>query len=102
MNYRAVANQFGVAVSTVCVIVKEAFIAIKDLLAPQLIAFPTSEADLLSCSQSFDRFPNCVGTIDESHIHIKRPKQYRTDFFTTGRDIILSCYKASVTGKKSS
>ena len=81
-NYRVVANQFGVAVSTVCVIVKETTAAIVQSMTPEMIHFPDTNKELLAAMLTFDdKFPNCVGAIDGSHIQIQRPKEHGTDYY---------------------
>lgn len=79
-NFRAIANQFGIAVSTVSVIVRQVTSAINTYLLPDLIKFPTSEEQISATMKTF-RFPNCVGAIDGSHINIKRPSVYPTDYY---------------------
>lgn len=78
-NYRTLANQFGVGISTVCQIVKETARAIQNTLISELVKFPTSDAELLVAMKTFD-FPKCVGAIDGTHIKIKKPK-FGTDFY---------------------
>ena len=82
VNYLAVGNLFGAAVSTVCVAVKETVKAIVQNLTPELICFPSSEADLVAATNSFgNKFPNCVGAIDGTHVPIKRPNKYGTNYY---------------------
>ena len=79
-NFRAVANQFGVAVPTVSVIVQQITSAINRHLLPDLIKFQTTEEQLSATMKTF-RFPNCVGAIDGSHINIKRAVVHPTDYY---------------------
>ena len=79
-NFRAVANQFGVAVPTVSVIVQQITSAINRHLLPDLIKFPTTEEQLSATMKTF-RFPNCLGAIDGSHINIKKPVVHPTDYY---------------------
>ena len=83
INYRTVANQFGVAVPTVCRIVHETTKAIVDSLAPENIKFPESDAEYLAAMATFQGkpIPNCIGAIDGSHIRILRPPECGTDFY---------------------
>ena len=83
INYRTVANQFGVAVPTVCRIVHETTKAIVDSLAPEYIKFPESDAEYLAAMATFQGkpIPNCIGAIDGSHIRILRPTECGTDFY---------------------
>ncbi|CAB4028344.1 Hypothetical predicted protein [Paramuricea clavata] len=80
VNFRAVPNQFGVAVPTVSVIVQQITSAINRHLLPDLIKFPTTE-EQLSATMKIFQFPNCVGAIDGSHINIKKPVVHPTDYY---------------------
>ena len=79
-NFRAVANQFGVAVPTVSVIVQQVTSVINKQLLPGLITFPTTDEELSATMKTF-RFPNCVGAIDGCHIKIKKPVVHPTDYY---------------------
>ena len=79
-NFRAVANQFGVAVPTVSVIVKEVTSAINKYLLPDLIKFPTTDDELSAAMKTF-QFPNCIGAIDGYHVKIKKPVEHPTDYY---------------------
>ena len=83
INYRTVANQFGVAVLMVCRIVHETTKAIVDSLAPKYIKFPESDAEYLGAMATFQGkpIPNCIGAIDGNHIRILRPTECGTDFY---------------------
>ena len=81
VNYLAVGNLFGAAVSTVCVAVNDTVKAIVQTLTPELIRFPSTEAELAAAMNTFGKFPNCVGAFDGTHIPIKRPNKYGTDYY---------------------
>ena len=83
VNYRAVANQFGAAVPTVCCIVRETTEAIVAFMTPKYIRFPVTDVECLAAMATFNDqpIPNCVGTIDGSHIRIIRPHNYSTDYY---------------------
>ena len=83
INYRTVANQFGVAVSTACHIIHQTTKAIVDILTPEYIKFPENDAEYLAAMATFQcrQIPNCVGAIDGSHIRILRPTECSTDFY---------------------
>ena len=75
INYRTVANQFGVSVPTMCHIVHKTTKAIVDILTPEYVKFPENDAEYLVEMVTFQgkEIPNCVGAIDECHIRILRP-----------------------------
>lgn len=83
VSYRAVANQFGVALPTVCCIVHETTKAIVDLMTPQYIKFPETDVDIAATMKTFETkpLPNCVGAIDGSHIKVIRPNECATDYY---------------------
>ena len=78
INYRTVANQFAI-----CKIVHETTKAIVDILTPEYVKFPESDAEYLAAMATFHgkQISNCVGAIDGSHIRILRPTECSTDFY---------------------
>ena len=72
INYRTVANQFGIAETTVCRIVHKKAKAIVDNLTPECVKFSESDAKFLDALVTFQgkHIPNRVGAIDRSHIVI--------------------------------
>ena len=99
INYGTVANQFGVAVPTVCRIVHETTKAIVDSLAPEYIKFPESDAEYLAAMATFQGkpTPNCIGAIDRSHITVGScAPQNAGLIFIIGRDTTPFSSKGSV------
>lgn len=83
IHYCTVANQFSVAVPTVCHIIHETTKAIVDILNPEYIKFPESDTKYLATMATFQgkQIPNCLGAIDGSHIMILRLRECNTDFY---------------------
>ncbi|XP_017491724.1 PREDICTED: uncharacterized protein LOC108379878 isoform X2 [Rhagoletis zephyria] len=80
-EYRSVGNMFGIAKSTVCLIViefcKQAWIVLHPVY---LNHFPLSREKIRECMSGFNQigFPQCIGAIDGCHIEI-HPKH--DDYF---------------------
>lgn len=82
-EYRTIAHLFGVSRSTICVIVQETCSAIVTVLMKTYIAFPKDGA-LRAVVNGFENkwgFPQCVGSIDGSHIPISAPELNHTDYY---------------------
>ena len=80
---RKTANAFGLARSTVSIIIRRVCRIITEHLGPQLIRLPTTEAEVKDKVKKFsDRFhfPQCFGAVDGTHIDIKQPSCNATDF----------------------
>ena len=52
-------------------------------MTPKYIRFPVTDMECLAAMATFNDqpIPNCVGTIDGSHIRIIRPNNYSTDYY---------------------
>ena len=82
-EYRTLAHLFGIARSTVCMIVHTTCKAIVDTLMKEYIFFPTGP-DLKGVVDGFESrwgFPQCAGAIDGSHIPISAPELNHTDYY---------------------
>ena len=82
-EYRSVAHLFGVVRNTVSVIVQETCAAIVECLQPVYVQFPT-EDELKAVIQGFKEkmgVPQCVGSIDGSHIPVTPPAMNHTDYY---------------------
>ena len=82
-EYRTLAHLFGIARSTVCMIVHNTCKAIVDVLIKEYIRFPVGQ-DLKDVVSGFENkwgFPQCAGAIDGSHIPISAPELNHTDYF---------------------
>ena len=75
-EYRTIAHLFGVARSTVCVIVHDTCKAIVDILFDEFITFPHGRQleKTISGFQAKWQVPQCVGAIDGSHIPVSVPE----------------------------
>ena len=82
-EYRTIGHLFGVARSTVCVIVHDTCEAIVKLFRSKYIQFPTGE-NLQQVIYGFEskwQMIQCAGAIDGCHIPVKPPAQNHTDFY---------------------
>ncbi|XP_071499208.1 uncharacterized protein [Diadema antillarum] len=80
-DYRTIGHLFGVARSTVCIIVNATCRAIVDALLQRYISFPAGER-LHATIEGFQQmgFPQVGGVINGTHIPILGPQQYRADY----------------------
>lgn len=77
------AHLFGIARSTVCVVVHETCAAIIQKLMFLYILFPTGD-ELSEVVRGFNEtwsFPQCVGSVDRSHIPVTPPSVNHTDYY---------------------
>ncbi|XP_053186639.1 uncharacterized protein LOC128369588 [Scomber japonicus] len=82
-DYRSVAQLFGVSRSTACKCLKAFCSAVEDILWPEVIQFPNADT-LHEMANYFENkwgLPQCVGTIDGSHIPILVPQEYHTEYY---------------------
>lgn len=82
-EYRTIGHLFGVARSTVCVIVHETCAAIVNVLLEEYISFPTGSklARVLEGFKDKWNVPQCAGAIDGSHIPVRPPACHHTDYY---------------------
>lgn len=79
------ANTFGIAVSTVSVIVRKVCEAITQVLGPRYIKLPSNTremAHLVKGMESKYGFPQGFGCIDGTHIEIMQPTENPHDYFS--------------------
>lgn len=82
-DYRTIGHLFGVAKSTVCVVLKEVCACIVNVLLPKYIAMPKGNA-LKNVIEGFRRdygFPQCVGAVDGTHIPVVSPEECAADYY---------------------
>ena len=82
-EYRTIAHLFGVARSTVCIIVHDTSQAIVDVLFKKYVRFPCGR-EMERTIQGFAsrwQVPQCVGAIDGSHIPVSVPANLHTDYY---------------------
>ena len=80
---RKTANAFGLAVSTVSVIIKTVTHVISTHLASIYIKLPTSEQEVQASAANFFKrfgFPQCLGAVDGTHIPILKPNENPTAY----------------------
>ena len=82
-EYRTIAHLFGIGRSTVCEIVQETCELIVHTLFRQYIQFPSGERldVLVDTFKSKWGVPQCVGSIDGSHIPVASPAMNHTDYY---------------------
>ncbi len=82
-EYRTIGHLFGVARSTVCIIVHSVVDAIVNVLLRQYIQFPTGEqlTNVINGFESTWNFPQCAGGIDGCHIPVQAPLMNHTDYY---------------------
>jgi hypothetical protein len=75
MSYAALEYSFRLGHSTIHYIIKEICEAIWKILVNLHMSGPTREMLLTASNELFQRwnFPNCIGSIDGKHIHLKCP-----------------------------
>lgn len=76
IEYRSIAQLFGLGRSTVCTIVLETCKAITKVLLPRYVKIPQGEP----CKDRLG-FPQTVGAVDGTHIAIIRPVENATDYY---------------------
>ncbi|KAM3862871.1 uncharacterized protein ACN63O_012764 [Diretmus argenteus] len=88
LEYRSIAQLFGVGLSTCCLITQEVVTAINVVMRPQYIKHP-STAEFREIMQGFRdrwRFPQVGGCIDGTHIKIRAPSENSADYFNRKGD----------------
>ena len=80
---RKTANSFSLSRSSVSIIIRRVCHAICKHLGPVYIMLPKTVAEVKEKTKKFfetHRFPQCLGAVDGTHIHIKQPSSNATDF----------------------
>ena len=82
-KYRSIGHLFGVSTTTVCRCVQQFCNAACKLLAPEMICFPDQEKlqEMAAYIEQKWGLPQCVGSIDGSHIPIIAPQECHVDYF---------------------
>ena len=82
-DYRVLGHLFGIARSTVCVIVHDTCKAIVQVLSKEYISFPTGRAlrEVVDGFKSKWDIMQCAGAIDGSHIPVSPPALNHTDYY---------------------
>nr|ACD54739.1 PIF/Harbinger-like protein [Adineta vaga] len=81
---RKIAHLFGIGRSTTGEILREFCSTLVETLFYQFIKFPKSPDEIKETINGFyDKFnyPMCIGSVDGTHIAIKPPKGYETDYY---------------------
>ena len=90
-RFRKTANAFGIAKSTVSMIIERVTKAVSNHLADKYIKLPRTEDKVNeSCSLFFEKhgFPQCLGAADGIHVAIKRPSENSTDYINRKAGIL--------------
>ena len=89
---RKVVNSFWVGKSTVSLVAGRATKAISEYMPKKYIVCPNTESVLKKWFPIFketDRFPQCIGVVDRTHVGIKKPKDVSSSDFVNRKDFIL-------------
>ena len=83
-SLRTTGDRFGVAPSTLSLVIRQVCQTIVKVLSSKVIRFPTSEHELRELIARFENkfgFPQVVGCLDCTHIPIKQPVENSQDYF---------------------
>ena len=82
-EYQTIGHLFGVARSTICVVVHEVCKPVVKVLQPKYIQFPTGDQlqTILAGFEELWNIPQCVGAIDGSHMPVLAPTGNHTDYY---------------------
>uniref|UniRef100_A0A8C5A4H2 DDE Tnp4 domain-containing protein n=1 Tax=Gadus morhua TaxID=8049 RepID=A0A8C5A4H2_GADMO len=82
-EYRSIGHLFGVSRTTVCRCLQQFCNADCKVLAPEMICFPDQEKlkEMAAYIEQKWGLPQCVGSIDGSHIPIIAPQECDVDYF---------------------
>lgn len=83
IEYRTISHLFEVGLSTVFNCVQDFCYAVNKVRLPVHISFPDADkfVELATFFQNRWRVPQCVGTIDGSHIPVIAPEEYPRDYY---------------------
>ncbi|XP_057290960.1 putative nuclease HARBI1 [Hydractinia symbiolongicarpus] len=93
-SLRMTCNTFGVSLATLSKSLRSVCGAINDILGPELIKFPRTEAELKHAATLFESkfgFPQAIGCVDGTHIPIKRPTENAQEYFCYKMKYSLNC-----------
>ena len=79
------ANVFGCSISSTCNAVKEVCCILSKNVAPRMIKYPSSKAEVEKANREFLQkfgFPRVLGCIDGTHIPISEPRENLHDYFS--------------------
>ena len=95
-EYRTIEHLFGIARSTVCLIIHDICQANVDLLLRKYIQFPKGQQlhDVVNGFKTKSGMIQCCGAIDGTHIPVTPPFLEHTDY-STEKDGTLLFYKVS-------
>ena len=82
-RYRKTTNTFGISRGLVSLIIRKVSKAIIEFLGKDYMKLPETVAGVENLTQKFlehHGFPQCIGTIDGTHISICQPKQNYVDY----------------------
>ena len=91
---RKTANAFGLARSTVSVVIRRVCRAISNHMGPQYIKLPKTVPEVEENTRNFLKhfnFPQCLGAVDGTHINIKQPGYNATEYINR-----KSCFSINV------
>ena len=81
---RTIGNLFGIGKTTAGEILHQFCRTLIDLFLHRIIRFPITPAEIEDTINGFDdkcNYPMCVGSLDGTHIQIKAPMGFETDYF---------------------
>ena len=76
-------NTSEISKASISGIIRKVSYSVATIVGPKLMRLPTNEGDFQELTDGYleaHRFPQCIGTIDETHIGIAETSEHYSDF----------------------